>query len=310
MPSRRPRSATRNTLAGQVRSTASRIAQPATARSARPGPMQGCAARAAFVMPRSCPATRPMAPRSSTSPSIRRRSYRRSSRCTAASVVIVPEVPTSCTGGPPEARGIPRTSSPIAAHTCRTMLSNVEASGSEVNASERVTTPIGSDALVGLPASGPSSSSHRISVLPPPMSTNRAGPAPRSISGRQPNNAKRASCSWSRTSSSIPVARRTRARNSGPFPARRQASVATQRASLTPCRADDPCAHPKRRNGPRHCPFAEPAARGQAFAEAHDPRKAVDHFEAVGVRCGNQQTTVVGPKVERSERRRAPPWDR
>ena len=53
MPSRRPRSATRSWSGGQLRSTASRIAQPATTRSARPGPMQGCAARSALLIARS-----------------------------------------------------------------------------------------------------------------------------------------------------------------------------------------------------------------------------------------------------------------
>src|SRR5262249_23562179 len=47
MPSRRPRSATRRRRAGKASRIASRMAQPASTRSARSAPMQGCAARSA-----------------------------------------------------------------------------------------------------------------------------------------------------------------------------------------------------------------------------------------------------------------------
>ena len=59
----------------------------------------------------------------------------------------------------------------------------------------------------------------------------------------------------------------------------------------------DPGAHPERCDGPRHRAFLEPAARRQPFPEAHDPREAVDHLEAVGMRPGDQQAAVIGPQV-------------
>ena len=49
--------------------------------------------------------------------------------------------------------------------------------------------------------------------------------------------ASRASSSWPRSSRRMPVMRSTRRRNSGPFSARRQASVATQRTWVTRCRS-------------------------------------------------------------------------
>ena len=97
MPSRRPRSATRRRSHGHVRSIASRMAQPASTRSARSRPMQG--SRHPLLVGRveqAVPSRR--APRRCRASS-RRRGCARSAagrRCTPATVVTVPEVPSRC----------------------------------------------------------------------------------------------------------------------------------------------------------------------------------------------------------------------
>jgi hypothetical protein len=60
----------------------------------------------------------------------------------------------------------------------------------------------------------------------------------------------------------------------------------------------DPGADLERRYRARHGPLGQPAAAGDAFAEPHDPRQAVEHFEAVATRPGHQQATVVGAQIE------------
>ncbi|PAV93120.1 hypothetical protein WR25_05087 [Diploscapter pachys] len=46
---------------------------------------------------------------------------------------------------------------------------------------------------------------------------------------------------------------------------------------------------------------AQPAGRGEAFAEAHDARKGVDDGEAIALRPGDQQPAIVGAEVERGK---------
>src|SRR4029077_11354325 len=57
MPSRKPRSATRSRSHGKTRRIASRIAQPASTRSARSEPMQGLATRSSDLLARSSSST-------------------------------------------------------------------------------------------------------------------------------------------------------------------------------------------------------------------------------------------------------------
>ena len=190
------------------------------------------------------------------------------------------------------------------------MLSKVEASGSEVNASERATTPIGTDALVGL-------RSHR----PPVVEPQDLGAAAADVDqqGRPGAALDQRQAAQQRQERLLLVVQDFELDSGGAAdPGQELGAVGGAAAGLgrnaarllDPVPRHDPCAHPKRRDGPRHCPFAEPAARGQAFTEAHDPREAVDHLEAVGVRSGDQQTAVIGPQVESSQRLRAPPCDR
>jgi hypothetical protein len=71
------------------------------------------------------------------------------------------------------------------------------------------------------------------SVEPPPMSKTSAGPGPGSSRIWQPSTARRASSRAEMMSRRMPVSARTRSIKAGPLLARRQASVATERARWT-----------------------------------------------------------------------------
>ena len=92
------------------------------------------------------------------------------------------------------------------------------------------TTPQGALHQHLIRGSPPSVSTSTSSVEPPPMSKISAGPSPGSSSRWQPSMASRASSSGAMISSAMPVSRRTRSTKSRPLTARRQASVATERA--------------------------------------------------------------------------------
>jgi hypothetical protein len=106
--------------------------------------------------------------------------------------------------------------------------------------SASVTTPTGSDtqALIwgsgGPRRVGGDRSRRTNSEEPPPMSNRSTPSACGSISGVQPVAASLASVSRSMISSSSPTSSAIRARNSAPFIAARQASVAISFARVTP----------------------------------------------------------------------------
>ena len=143
-----------------------------------------------------------------------------------------------------------------------------------------------------------------ISDEPPPMSNSTTPSVSRSTSEPQPDTASRASVWRSMISSFSPASRSTRSRNSAPFSAERQASVAISRArvilrlrSLSPqifsastARSIAGC--------------AEPAGGGQALAQPDDARKRIDDAELPGP-AGNrdQQPAIVGAEIERRESR-------
>jgi hypothetical protein len=104
MPSRRPRSATRSRSDGHTRRIASRMAQPASTRSARSAPMQGLATRARNPSRAACSTWRRHRRWSSTA---RRRGGGRIFRGrddTPASVVTVPDVPSRWKAAPAPVR--------------------------------------------------------------------------------------------------------------------------------------------------------------------------------------------------------------
>ena len=95
------------------------------------------------------------------------------------------------------------------------------------------TTPHGTLCQSRMRGTGAPGSISTSSVEPPPMSKITAGPIPSSSRMWQPSTASRASSCAEITSSRMPVSRRTRSMNSAPLLARRQASVATERARWT-----------------------------------------------------------------------------
>jgi hypothetical protein len=105
--------------------------------------------------------------------------------------------------------------------------------------SASVTTPTGNEAQPRISGTGGPPPFHRLrprrtsSEEPPPISNRMASSASGSSSGVQPLAASSASVARSITSSSSPTSPVTRAKNSGPFAAARQASVAIRRARVT-----------------------------------------------------------------------------
>ena len=127
----------------------------------------------------------------------------------------------------------------------------------------------------------------------------------RSTSEPQPETASRASVWRSMISSFSPVSRSTRSRNSTPFSAERQASVAISRA----------CLILRLRNLSPQI-FSASTARSIAgwpsrplavepLAQPHDARKGIDDAELAGPRRHrDQQPAIVGAEVERGEDRK------
>jgi hypothetical protein len=136
------------------------------------------------------------------------------------------------------------------------------------------------------------------SVDPPPMSKTSTLRASGAISGLAPATASRASVSLSMTSSSSPISSRTRAMNSAPLLAVRQASVAISRA-LGTCHHLSLLAHTLSALMVRAM-----ASRlsvpdlADAFAEADDAGKGVDDLKT-GRRLRHQQAAIVGAQVKR-----------
>ena len=148
----------------------------------------------------------------------------------------MPEVPIICSRGPTTRREAGRAAPAAAA--ARDMVDHRRVAGHPAVVAEAlksVTTPSGSGPAWPMRSAGAAQrSNHITSVLPPPMSTittwsasgcRRAASNPASPTApRPPGRAARARCRWRGPPRSM---------NSGPFAARRQASVATQRAWLT-----------------------------------------------------------------------------
>ena len=187
----------------------------------------------------------------------------------------------------------------------RTMASKVDASGSEVNASDSATTPIGRGH-----AGEPRPSAGRAAVEPQDLGAAAADVDQQGRSGagldqRQTSEQRQLRLLLVRQDLELDPggapdpgqelgavaarAGRPRSRRSGPARTLWRAMIRAHTLSAATVRAI--------------ARSLEPAARRQPFAEAHDPREAVDHLEAVGVRPGDQQTAVIGPQVEGSQRR-------
>ena len=88
-------------------------------------------------------------------------------------------------------------------------------------------------------------------------------------------------------------------RNSSPFSASRQASVAIRRARLTPraaiCRGRSSAL---RRRGEIAFGGQSPAA-AETFAQPHDTQKGVDDAKAVPDRARDEEAAIIGSEVER-----------
>ena len=173
------------------------------------------------------------------------------------------------------------------------------------------TTPTGSDvqATMWLASRGercPLTSISAISDEPPPMSNSTTPSVSRSTSEPQPETASRASVWRSMISSVEPGLRlRPASRNSSPFSAARQASVAISRALLD-ARGRAACrrrSSAPRRRGPSPPRDSLPLRR-QPLAQPHDARKRVDDAElARTAGHGDQQPAIVGAEIERGEDR-------
>ena len=118
------------------------------------------------------------------------------------------------------------------------------------------------------------------------------------MSAAEPETASRASTSRVRISISRPSLSRTRSRNSPPFSATRQASVATRRERRTLARAELGGTDFQRIERARHGRLRQAPGLADAFAEANDAREGIDDAEAAARRAGEQQAAVVGAEVE------------
>ena len=137
----------------------------------------------------------------------------------------------------------------------------------------------------------------------------RTAPTPSacgSISGVQPVAASAASVSRSMISSSSPTSSATRARNSAPFSAARQASVAIRRARVTPLVPHLVAADRERGDRALDRRIAEAARAGNALAQPDDAGERVDHAEAFAGRPRHQQPAIIGAEIERGIGRPAP----
>ena len=101
-------------------------------------------------------------------------------------------------------------------------------------------------------------------------------------------------------SSTIPVSSRTRSTNSRPLTARRQASVATERASETLRRRSLSAQTDSAPTARSIAPCESLPDWRQAFAEPDDARESVDDGEAVVGRAGDQQPAIVGAEIDRA----------
>ena len=125
---------------------------------------------------------------------------------------------------------------------------------------------------------------------------------------QQPATASRASVSRGRRFRGRgPVSSRTRSRNSAPFSARRQASVAISRARRRARSASFALQILSASIGPVHRLLAERAGCADALAEPDDAREGIDDPKAVAARLGDQQAAIVGAEIERGIERPASP---
>ena len=181
-------------------------------------------------------------------------------------------------------------------------------SGSEVNASERATTPIGTDVLVGRAANGPPSWSHKISALPPPKYDQQGRPGT-ALDQRQAAQQRQERLLLVVQDFELdpgsPAYPRQELRAVGSAAA--GFGLATQRASLTPCRA-------MIRADTRSAAMVRAIAPwlSQPCAARPSPRRTIREKLSItskpsGVRSGDQQTAVIGPQIESRQRLRAPP---
>ena len=120
-----------------------------------------------------------------------------------------------------------------------------------------------------------------------------------SISGVQPVAASVASVSRSMISSSSPTSSAMRARNSAPFSAARQASVAIRRARVTPRLRILSRQMAERLDRARDRRLADAAGRRHPLAEPDDAGERIDDAEAVAGRARDQQPAIVGAEIER-----------
>ena len=165
--------------------------------------------------------------------------------------------------------------------------------------------------------------------MPPPCPAasagrrgNRARPAPtsrrrcrtsarrrsRGRSGRRSRSPRaRPRCAGRRSRAASPSSRSTRAMNSTPFSAERQASVAISRIRAGSCSRSLLRQWRSASIVRSIAASRQPPGLRQALAEPDDAGKAVEHAKAVLVRAGDQQAAVVGAEVERRIERPARP---
>ena len=191
----------------------------------------------------------------------------------------------------------------IAARTWRTMVSNIDSSGSEVKASDRATTPTGRG-HAGEPGIGGLAAVQPQDLGAATADVDQQGRLGAGLDQGQTSEQRQVRLLLVRQDLELDPGRPAHpGQELGPVE-RAAAGLGRDAAGLAHAVAGhDPGAHPERRDRARHRPFLEPAACREPFAEAHDPREAVDHLEAVGMRSRDQQTAVIGPQIEGSQRR-------
>ena len=134
---------------------------------------------------------------------------------------------------------------------------------------------------------------------PPPMSNTSAKSQPKSISEAQPETASLASVSRLTMVMSSPVSARARLQELvgvGGEPAGLGGDQAGARHPVPP---DLGRAHLERVQRALDGGLRQPAARGDALAEADDAGEGVDHLEAAPRGPRHQQPAVVGAEIER-----------